>query len=254
MKFTKALARVPSPELIHGLTSSDLGEPDYKTTMIQFEAYLKVFHDLGVEVGVLAANNHYPDSCFVEDVALCVPGCGIVTRPGATSRRGEIEGMDDTLGEYFDSVEKIGAPGTLDGGDVMMVGNHYYIGLSDRTNEAGAQALIEVLEKHGFTGSTVVVQEEVHLKSGVSYLENGNLLAIEAYWNEPQFQQFNLIKVEKEEAYAANVIWVNDTVIVPEGFPTTLERIQAAGYATVTVPMSEFQKVDGGLSCLSLRF
>ena len=174
-----------------GLTTVDLGEPDYKTAMAQYEGYLKALTECGLQVGMLAADNHYPDSCFVEDVALCTPSVAIITRPGATSRRGEIEGMEEALKPHFEQIERIEGPGTVEGGDVMMVGDHFYVGLSDRTNEAGALQLIAILERYGMSGSVVHVPDGLHLKSGVSYLENNTLLAVPGYTIDPQFKDLS---------------------------------------------------------------
>ena len=157
---------------------------------------------------------------------------------------------------FFDDehVKHIVAPGTLDGGDVMMVGDHFYVGGSERTNEAGIQQFFTILEKYGLTGSVVPLERVLHLKTGVNYLENNTLLVAGEFVNKPAFAEFDKIVVPEDEAYAANCVWVNGTVVVPAGYPTVLARIQEAGYRTITVDVSEFRKLDGGLSCLSLRF
>ena len=156
--------------------------------------------------------------------------------------------------EFYADVEMIEAPGTLEGGDVMMVGEHFYIGLSERTNQAGADQMINILERHGMKGSVVDLTEVLHLKTGLGYLENNNLLACGEFLSKPEFQQYNLLSVDHEEAYAANSVWVNGTVLVPAGFPKTRALIASAGYNIREVAVSEFRKLDGGLSCLSLRF
>jgi dimethylargininase len=196
----------------------------------------------------------YPDSTFIEDVALCNSHCAIITSPGAKSRRGEIEGMKEVLLKYYGSVEEIKYPGTLEAGDVMMVGNHFYIGISCRTNLEGAAQLIKILSKYGLTGSKVPLMKMLHLKSGVSYLENNNMLVCGEFIENKNFESFNRIIVDADESYAANSLWINNKVLVPEGFPKTKEKIEEAGYETIALNVSEFRKVDGGLSCLSLRF
>jgi len=135
-----------------------------------------------------------------------------------------------------------------------MTGSHFFIGISERTNETGALQLIAILEKYGMSGSVVKLETMLHLKTGVVYLENNNLLATGEFLNHPAFQNFNIWPVEPEEAYAANCIWVNGMVIVPEGYARTRQMIETAGYDTIAVDVSEFRKLDGGLSCLSLRF
>ncbi|KAA3637884.1 MAG: N(G),N(G)-dimethylarginine dimethylaminohydrolase, partial [Bacteroidetes bacterium] len=216
--------------------------------------YVEALKKCGVEVTVLEADENFPDSTFVEDAALLTPHCAIITRPGALSRRDEILLIEPALQEHFPNIERINAPGTLEAGDVMMVGSHYYIGLSGRTNEAGALQLIEILERYGMSGTMVKLEEMLHLKTGVSYLEQNNLLAAGEFLDHGKFQKFNLISVDLQEAYSANCIWVNGTVLVPAGFPKTRSKIEDAGYETIAVDVSEFRKLDGGLSCLSLRF
>ena len=129
--------------------------------------------------------------------------------------------MKKVLIGLYGKVEEIKEPGTLEAGDVMMVGNHYYIGLSERTNLLGANQLIAILNKYGMTGSTVTLEKVLHLKSGVSYLENNNLLVTGEFIQKPEFQKFNQIIVDEDESYAANSLWINGNVLVPKGFPKT---------------------------------
>jgi dimethylargininase len=162
--------------------------------------------------------------------------------------------MKSVLRSYFREVDSIQAPGSLDAGDVMMVGRHFFIGISDRSNPEGADQLIALLKKHGRSGQKVHLKEMLHLKSGVSYLEHNTLLVSGEFIPHPAFRNFQRIEVDPREAYAANSLWINDRVLVPKGFPLTREKIRRAGYETMLVDVSEFQKLDGGLSCLSLRF
>lgn len=252
--FTKAIVRKPCPNLTQGITHAGLGVPDYHKALLQHARYTDVLRELGLEVTLLEADDRFPDSVFVEDVAICTPHCAIVSRPGANSRRDEIEGIRESLHQHYDNVEHIDEPGTLDGGDVMMVGSHYYIGLSERTNPEGAEQLITILERYGMTGSQVPLQEVLHLKTGVSYLEENTLLVSGEFVSRDTFKDFRMIKVPPEEAYAANGIWINGSVLVPAGFPYTQKQIEDCGYTTIPLEMSEFEKLDGGLSCLSLRF
>jgi len=252
--FKNAIVRKPCPEMIKGLSSASLGKPDYDLAQDQHARYVDALRSCGLEVTVLDADSRFPDSTFVEDVALCTPVCAIVTNPGAPSRNGEIREILPVLHSCYDHVESITSPGTLDAGDVMMVGKHYYIGISERTNAQGADQLIRILEEYGMTGSRVPLHAMLHLKSGVSYLEQNKLLVTGEFTDHPAFAKFDRIAVDPGESYAANSLWVNDTVLVPAGFPRTLELIQQAGYRTLMLDVSEFQKLDGGLSCLSLRF
>jgi dimethylargininase len=187
-------------------------------------------------------------------VALLTPKCAILTRPGAFTRKGEVSFIEDVVQRFFSNIEKIEAPGTLEAGDIMMVGDHYYIGLSQRTNMHGAKQLISILDGYGLSGSMVEMSGILHLKTGLSYLEDSHLLTFGNMHSHPDFSKFNRIKVESEEAYAANSVWINGTVLVPKGFPKVLNGIKDLGYNIREVDMSEFQKLDGGLSCLSLRF
>ncbi|HCY76088.1 MAG TPA: N(G),N(G)-dimethylarginine dimethylaminohydrolase [Ignavibacteriales bacterium] len=252
--FTKAIVRIPCKNLVNGLTASNLGKPDYESAIIQHQKYVQTLKDCGLDVIILDADEHYPDSTFVEDTALLIPKCAIITNPGAPSRKDEIIKMKKVLIGLFGNLEEIKDPGTLEAGDVMMVGTHYYIGLSERTNSRGANQLIAILNQFGMTGSTVSFKEGLHLKSGVSYLENNNLLVTGKFIDKPEFRKFNLITVDQDESYAANSIWINGNVLVPQGFPKTRKKIESAGYKIIEVDVSEFRKLDGGLSCLSLRF
>jgi len=143
---------------------------------------------------------------------------------------------------------------TIDGGDIMMVGGHYYIGLSERTNLEGAKQIIQILKKYGMSGSTISLNKVLHLKTSLSYLEKNNLVVSGEFINDSYFGHYNPIEIPEKESYAANCIWVNETVIIPQGYPTTKQRITNAGYQVIETDVSEFKKLDGGLSCLSLRY
>lgn len=254
--FKNVIVRVPSKSVVEGISSADLGKPDYNLALKQHELYVSALTKTGVNVTVLEPNDEFPDSCFVEDVALCTKKCAIITRPGAQTRRNEsaCKDLQDTLSKFYENIEYIKEPGTIEAGDIMMVGDHFYIGKSARTNREGAEQMIAILEKYGFTGSIVPLNEVLHLKTGLSYLENNNLLVAGEFVHSPEFEKFNKIIVPKEEAYGANCIWMNDYVIVPEGYPTVQKAIEDLGYKVLVVDTSEFRKIDGGLSCLSLRF
>lgn len=256
-KFNNVIVKKPCKAMIDGITSApELGKPDYELALKQHEAYIEALKKCGVEVTVLPADENFPDSCFVEDPALITKHCAIITNPGAESRNGEKYEIVKAIKEFFpdDKIEYIVEPGTLEGGDVMMVGDHFYVGQSARTNLEGIKQLTKILEKYGMTCSEVPLEEVLHLKTGVNYLENNNMLVSGEFVTKPDFEKFNKIEIPAEEAYAANCIWVNDTVIVPEGYPTVLKDVQDLGYKTLVVDTSEYRKLDGGLSYLSLRF
>jgi dimethylargininase len=253
--FSKAIVRRPAKSMTEGITSNpQLGAPDYAKALKQHEAYVEALRRCGLEVTVLPADERYPDSCFVEDVAVCAKKFALVTNPGAPSRVGETEGIAEVLGRFFKDVDRVTAPGTLEGGDVMMVGDRFYVGLSARTNREGAAQLAAALAKRGLECQAVEMKEMLHLKTGLSYLEDGFLLVAGEFLGAAEFKGFKRIEVIPEESYAANCIRVNSYVLVPAGFPKTEARIRQAGLPIIVVDTSEYRKLDGGLSCLSLRF
>ena len=256
-KFNNVIVRRPCKAMVDGITSApELGKPDYELALKQHDAYIEALKKCGVEVTVLEADERYPDSCFVEDPAVITRKCAIITNPGAPSRNGEKDEIIGAVRKFFkdEDIEYITAPGTLEGGDVMMVGDHFYVGRSARTNAEGIRQFIEILERHGLTGSEVPLEKVLHLKTGVNYIENNNMLVSGEIIDKPDFAKYNKIVIPEEEAYAANCIWVNDTVIVPANFPAVEKAVRDAGYEVILVDTSEYRKLDGGLSCLSLRF
>jgi len=253
--FKNAIVRRPGHSLINGITSApELGKPDYGLAKKQHDAYIDALKSCAVEVTVLDADEKFPDSCFVEDVAVCTKKFVVITNPGASSRKGEEKEIIEVIKKYYNNIEYIKEPGTLEGGDVMMVKDHFYIGLSKRTNREGAEQLIKALEKYGMSGSIVEISEMLHLKNGLAYLEDNVLLVTGEYINNLEFKKFNKILIDEEEIYSTNCIRVNDYVLVPASYPKTKEKIKNAGFKIIVVDISEYRKVNGGLSCLSLRF
>lgn len=256
-KFQHVIVRRPCRALVEGITSGLYpGKPDYELALRQHDAYIEALKQCDVDVTILPADERYPDSCFVEDPAILTRKCAIITNPGAASRNGEKEEIVDAVRSFYpeEKIEYIKDPGTLEGGDVMMVGDHFFVGRSARTNEEGIRQLTEILAKYGMTCSEVSLEKVLHLKTGVNYLENHTMLVSGEFTEKPEFMRYNRVIIPEEEAYAANCIWVNDTVIVPEGYPAVLDAVRGLGYRALTVDTSEFRKLDGGLSCLSLRF
>jgi dimethylargininase len=252
--FHKAIVRVPCENITGALTSQDLGEPEYRKALQQHAAYVDALRQCGLEVITLAPDIRYPDSTFVEDTALLTSRGAIITRPGASSRRGETEEMEVVISEHFENIDHIEAPGTVDAGDILQAEDHYYIGLSGRTNRDGAEQMINILQRMGFQASTIAIEKMLHLKSGAAYLDHTVMVLAGELAGHPAFRQFEQIRVSPSEAYAANCLWLNGTVLVAKGFPGTSQAIQEAGFTILELDMSEFRKGDGGLSCLSLRF
>ena len=256
--FHHAIVRRPSRSLIDGISQTpEKGRPNYELALAQHDTYVELLRKLGLEVTVLEANEDFPDSVFIEDNALCTPhGVAILSRPGAESRRKEAELPDlrRALAEHYDIIEQVVDPGTVDPGDIMMVGDHYYIGLSHRTNEAAANQIIEILGHHGMTGEKVEVTGILHLKDDVVYLDNNTLIVAKSYEHHPAFANFKKLVADDDEYYAVNSLWINGTVIVPEGFPKIEQKIRDAGYPVELINTSEFEKITGSLTCMSLRF
>lgn len=259
IKFKNIIARRPSKSIVNGITMSpELGKVDYEKALKQHDKYLEILKSIGLDVYVIKPDENFPDSVFVEDAALLTDKCAVITNPGAASRNGEKTEMAAHVAQFYDpnkNMHYIQYPGTLDAGDVMMVDNDYYVGITQRTNMEGIKQLTEIFKPYGYNVIPVPVAEGLHLKSSVSYLEHNNLLITSDLFDNPLFDKFNKIRVPDDEKYCANSIWLNETIIVPEGFPKTLELIKALpGYKVVLCDTSEIRKLDGGLSCTSLRF
>jgi len=252
--FKHALVKRPGKSMVDGITTAGLGQPDYELALRQHDRYIETLQSCGVEVIILEADEQYPDSVFIEDTAVLTEKCAVLTNPGAPPRQGEEKSVKKALEKYYTNIESIKPPGTLEGGDIMKAGNHFYIGISARTNEAGVAQLAKILKKYGYTSTNIPLKNVLHLKTGLAYLENNNLLAAGEFIHHPAFAKFNKIIIAEKESYSANCIWINGTVLVPLGFPVTKKSIRATGYRILEVDVSEFRKLDGGLSCLSLRF
>jgi dimethylargininase len=252
--FQNAIVKRPCQNMVMGLHEAALGSPDINLALKQHDAYIEALIQCGLKVTVLPAEEEYPDSVFIEDTALLTPRCAIITHPGAPSRRGETVTTRTAVSHFYKQIETITPPDTVDAGDIMMVGNHFYIGLSQRTTQSGADQLIGILMRYAMTGSTVSLNHVLHLKTGVVYLENNTLVTAGEFVSKPEFSGFKRIVVPPEEQYAGNCVWINDQVLLAAGYPRTRALIEAAGYRTIPLDMSEYRKLDGGLSCLSLRF
>ncbi len=249
--YSKAIVRRPGRNFANGITTSTLGKPDYKKALEQHSAYCKALERCGVELIILEADERYPDGCFVEDTAVVNSRVAVVTHPGAASRIGEEVEISRVL-SGFKTPETIEFPGTLEGGDILRVEDHYFIGLSGRTNQEGADQLAAILSRYGFTSSEIKVEAGLHLKSDIAYLGKGNFISTPGF--SKIAQTGNYIILDQDESYSANCLLVNDFLLIPKGFPKSKAKITDLEYNIIELEMSEFRKMDGGLTCLSLLF
>lgn len=250
--FTHAITRQPGPDFPQGLTTSTLPAPVLGKALEQHAAYVRCLETLGLTVTVLPAAPGFPDACFVEDTAVVTAEVAVITRPGAPSRQSETTSMAEALAPLR-PLARIEAPGTLDGGDILQVGKRFFIGVSDRTNEDGARQLASILETHGYTSAVIRVGAGLHLKSSLNYVGQNTMLVTEDFAGHPAIADFRKIICPKNEEYAANTLFINDTLLMPTGYPQTRELLSALGLPITEIDSSEYRKMDGGLTCLSLR-
>ena len=253
MPLTRAIVRPPGETFAQGLTTSGLGKPSFTLAQAQHARYCEVLEQCGLTLTRLPADESYPDSTFVEDTAILTGRGSIVCRPGAESRRGEVVSIRAALPSIMGEIE---APGTVDGGDVCDAGDRFLIGLSSRTNDIGARQLAAILSGLGYESLVLDLRDHpqlLHLKSGLAALDDGRLIAVAALGGYAGLRRREIIPVGSDEAYAANCICVNGRVLIASGFPNLERSLIELDYDVVTLEMSEFQKMDGGLSCLSLR-
>jgi dimethylargininase len=256
-RYTRAIVRPPAANLAEGLTSVDLGKPDFAKALEQHARYCEALEQCGLTLTRLPSDGRYPDSTFVEDTAILTSRCAIATRPGAASRMGEVASVAAALPALFSRVHAIVAPGTVDGGDICQADDHFFIGLSERTNIEGARQLAAILAQEGFSSALVDIRGVsgiLHLKSGISYLGDNRLVLIDALAGDAAFRGHEIVRIADLESYAANFLRINDSVIVSAGHPRFESTLRGLGYPLIALEMSEFQKMDGALSCLSLRF
>ncbi|WP_419786595.1 dimethylarginine dimethylaminohydrolase family protein [Pseudodesulfovibrio sp.] len=251
--FNRAIIRKPSEEMVDGITTANLGKPDFKLALQQHEAYRNALAELGLDVTVLEAAPGFPDCCFVEDTAIVCKDVAVLTPLGAPSRQGEQLTIEPVLAK-FKPVVRIEPPALIEGGDVLQIEDTFYVGISDRTNRAGAEALADAVKPYGFSVVALECGPSLHFKTDVSFIGNNTLLVSPFFADTPELASYDRIVVEDNEAYARNCLFINGTIIVPSGFPETLEKVRKLGSPVVLLDMSEFRKLDGGLTCLSLRF
>jgi dimethylargininase len=257
VRFTRAIVRPPAATFAAGITSSGLGPPDLALALAQHEAYCRTLERLGVSLVSLAPDPEFPDSTFVEDAAIVTTRGAILTRPGAASRAGETAALGAALRKCFRELDGITAPGTVDGGDICEAGEHFFIGRSGRTNAEGAVQLAAWLARRGFGSSVIDLRGMtglLHLKSGLSWLGGRRLLAVGGIVGHEALEGWEVVRVPDGEEYAANCIRVNGSLLTAQGFPATGSLLGGLGYDVVPLGMSEYRKMDGGISCLSVRW
>jgi len=254
ISFNYAITKKPPRSIPESAACSAKNKPDYSTAVKQYEEYISFLKKAGLEVKELPAEEEYPDSSFVEDPAVVTGKIAVITRLGAPKRQGEEESIKEVLMDNFNQVEKIQPPGTLEGGDVLLVEDTYYVGLSARTNYAGAEQLKEIMEPHGYEVIIVGVPPDIlHLKTGLTYLGDNRLLMIPDYKDYREFADYEKIVVPSSEEYASNSLRVNDYVLTPSGYPETKKMLERY-YQVLEVEFSEFLKIEGGVTCLSIRY
>lgn len=255
--FTQAISRLPGQSAVAGLRATDRGAPDIARFRDQHAAYVSALEAAGVQVTLLEPLEAYPDSTFVEDAALCLPEGAIVLRPGAETRLGEAAEIAPALhGAYGgQKVRYLEGPGFLDGGDVMVTDREVLVGLSVRTNQAGIAALTELVEPWSYSVRAVQTPPGVlHFKSDSAPLGGTRVLSTRRLAESGCFDGYEILLVPEGEEAAANALRVNEKLFLAAGFPKTEALLTGAAYDLEVLNMTEAALLDGGLSCLSLRF
>jgi dimethylargininase len=256
-RFTRALVRKPGVTYADGLTSAAAGAPELAKALRQHDSYCEALRRCGLSVLTVDTDDRYPDGTFVEDTAVISGSMAVVTWPGAPTRQGEITSIEAALTLYGLELHRITAPGTVDGGDICQAEKHFFIGQSNRTNAEGARQLAEIVATYGYTSSIVDIRQcrsLLHLKSGLTYLGDNRMLVTPEVPVSEELARYEQVKAPTGEEYAANCIRVNDHVLVAAGYPQLAHRLATLSYDLIPLDVSEYRKMDGGLSCLSLRF
>lgn len=254
-QFTRAITRRPGRSITAGLRAVDTGAPDLDVMLSHHAAYVAVLKEAGAEVTELEPLEAFPDAVFVEDTALCLPEGAVLMRPGAPSRMGEVAKMAPVIRRLFTEVRAIEGPGTIEGGDILTTSREVLVGQSGRTDAGGIAELAAILKGWGRALREVQVPDGVlHFKTDCSLLDGGTILSTERLAASGCFEGYRVILTAPGEEAAANAIRFNRFVLMAAGFPATAARLREAGYELREIGNSECAKLDGGMSCLSLRF
>ncbi|MCU0802148.1 MAG: arginine deiminase family protein [Rhodobacteraceae bacterium] len=253
--FSHAITRAPAGSVTAGLRAVDTGAPDLARMQADHLAYIAALRSTGATVVELPPLPAYPDALFVEDTALCLPEGAIIMRPGAPSRLGEAAEMAPTLAGFFGEIAWIKGPGTIEGGDILVTGREVLVGRSARTDAAGVAEMTEIAAGWGHQVREVFTPPGVlHFKTDCSLMDADTILSTRRLAASGCFDGYRIIDVAEGEEAAANAIRFNDLVLFPAGFPRTRDALLTAGYNLVEIGNAECAKLDGGMSCLSLRF
>ena len=253
--FTHAVVREPGASVIDGLRAHDIGAPDLERFKRDLGDYVAAVRAAGATVRQLEALEDFPDSVFVEDTALCLPEVAIILRPGAPSRRGETNSIKSVLAEFYSDVLTIADHGFIEGGDILVIDKEILIGRSQRTNQAGIAALRAIVSQWGYRVREVAMPAGVlHFKSDCSVLDEETVLSTERLAANGCFSGYRVIPTVAGEEAAANAVRFNSVVLFAKGFPRTAERLAKYNYNVCEIGNAEAAKLDGGMSCLSLRF
>ena len=254
-RFSKAITRLPAKSIVDGLRAEDTGTPDHTVFLKHHAAYVAALRDAGADVTVLEPLNAYPDSVFVEDAALCLPEGAILMRPGAPSRAGEVAEIAPALRTAYGDVKSLAEGGFIEGGDILVTEGEILVGLSERTDLAGCQALERAVKDWGYAVRILKTPPGVlHFKTDCGLLDGDTVLATERLSASGCFKGYRVLHVAPGEEACANAVRFNDVVLMPDGFPRTRDLLLAEGFDVKCIGNSEAAKVDGGMSCLSLRF
>jgi dimethylargininase len=252
--FNSAIVRTPGKSVVNGLRAHEGPAPVFETVLAEHQSYVAALRAAGVHVTVLNALEHFPDSIFVEDPALVFSEAALLLRPGAPSRMAEAQELSATLTARFPRVLPL-SEGFADGGDILVTPGRVFIGLSARTNEAGAANLKTLLSSIGLTGQVAQVPRgTLHLKTDCSLIDEETVLATEALAKSGLLQGFRILVVPDDERSATNALRVNDVVFIKAGCPRTQDLLVSHGVRVLPLPVSEIAKIDAGLSCMSLRW
>jgi dimethylargininase len=249
-----AVTHVPSPRLEEGeRTYVDDTAVDYALSLRQHAQYCDALRSCGAAVLTLDVNRELPDCVFVEDTAIVLDDVAVMMSMGAESRRAEPAGIEPTLGRYR-TIERVRLPATIDGGDVVRLGRTLYVGASPRTNAAGIDALRDVVRAYDYAVIAVAVLKCLHLKTACSALPDGRLLVNRGWIDVSPLPSSALVDVPADEPWAGDVLVIGDRIIASDAFPATASLLERSGFGVTQVAVSEFAKVEGGVTCLSLVF